>query len=240
MASGDEAGLNSSSAACRLLMLTPEEFRRIDRAGWFAAVSKDCYRIVDVVQGYIKYLQHDQRDSGRTVAEAARHIDIGQRRFFELLDDGAIIRKGKEGYTLEEVRTAYIRHLRNVASGRAGDSDIDLAGERALLARQQTESIALKNAVARGEYAAIDEVCRQVESEYSIVRERLLTIPGKVSDGLANRSREEIEAALLEEIAEALNELNDPTRVAKRAGSADPAPVAMPASAQAAAASQSD
>jgi phage terminase Nu1 subunit (DNA packaging protein) len=238
MADGDEAGLITSAVAGRLLMLAPEEFRRLDRAGWFANVSKDRYRVVDVVQGHIRYLENERRDTGRTVAEAAKHIDMGQRRFFELLDHGVITRKGKEGYGLDEVRLAYIQHLRKVAAGRGGDSDIDLSSERALLARQQTESVALRNAIARGEYASIEEIALQVETEYSIVRERLLTIPGKLSDGLAMRSREEIEAGLLEELSEALNELNDPTRIAQRAGGAGGAPAPVSEGAQAAAPSQ--
>jgi phage terminase Nu1 subunit (DNA packaging protein) len=221
-----DTGVINSAVACRLLMLKPEDFRKLDKGGWFPNVAKDKYRIVELVQGYIRYLEHASRNTGRTVAEAAQHIDLGQRRFFELLDDGVIERKVKEGYALDEVRTAYIRHLRHVAAGRGSDGGIDLSSERAQLARQQTESVSLRNAIARGEFASVEDMGRQVETEYGIVRERFLTMPGKISTGLAMRTAEEIDAVLREEIADALNELNDPTHIAKRGSGGAPPPSA--------------
>lgn len=240
MADGEEeAGLISGAVAARLLLLTPEEFRLLDRAGWFASVGKDRYRVVDVVQGYIRYLQKQGEDAGRTVGEVAQHIDLGQRRLFELLDEGIIPRKGRGGYSLAEVRVAYIRHLRKVAAGRGADPDLDLSSERAMLAREQTQSMALRNAIARGEYVSTEEVGRQVEGDYAVVRERLLTIPGKIADALTGCKREEIEIALLEEISEALNELNHPAGIAGRAGGAEQAPAPSAAGAQAASPPQS-
>lgn len=47
----------------------------------------------------------------------------------------------------------YCRNLREVAAGRLAAGDIDLATERALLAREQREKIAMQNAVTRGELA---------------------------------------------------------------------------------------
>jgi phage terminase Nu1 subunit (DNA packaging protein) len=149
------------------------------------------------------------------IAETARHIDVSRRRFFELLDAGVVDRKPE--YDLDEVRLQYIRHLRKVAAGRGADNELDLAGERAKLARQQTEGISLKNAIARGEYVLMDEVVRQVEGSYVVIRQRLLVIGGKVSDGLAGQSRDVIKAAIDHEITEALIELSEPSLIAERA-----------------------
>ena len=151
------------------------------------------------------------------VIEAAQHIDVGRRRFFELLDDGVIVRKPLDEYDLDEVRFSYIRHLRKVAAGRGVDNDIDLSAERALLARQQTESITLKNSVARGEYVSLDEVVRQVSNIFIVVRQRLLVISGKISDSVAGQPREVIAAAIDLEIAEALKELSEPSLITERA-----------------------
>jgi len=146
-----------------------------------------------------------------TVSECARHVDLGDRRFFELLDDGVFERRAAGGYDLETVRVAYIRHLRKVAAGRGAKTDLDLASERALLTREQTAREALRNAIARGEYVAVEEVGRQVEAEYGMVRQRLLAIPGKCAAALQGLGREECEAVLASEVSEALNELHAPS-----------------------------
>jgi phage terminase Nu1 subunit (DNA packaging protein) len=212
----EDAGLISAQVAARLLTLTPEEFRKLDRAGWFEHAGKDSFRIVDVVQGHIRWLKKQADQTGCTVAQAANHIGVTQRWFFELLDKGIIKRHGREGYSLSEVRGEYMRHLRDVAAGH-GDGRIDLPVERALLARQQTESMALRNAIARSEYVSVVEVRRQLETCFGVIRERLLSIPGKISNALANRSREEIEPILAGEVNEALDELYEPSEVARRA-----------------------
>ena len=61
-----------------------------------------------------------------------------------------------------------------------------------------------------GKFVEIEEVGRQVEDEYNIVRERLLTIPGKIAEALVGATRAEIEMAIRAEITEALEELHNP------------------------------
>ena len=65
-----------------------------------------------------------------------------------------------------------------------------------------------------GKLVPIEDVALQVEKEYGLVRERLLTIPGKLAAQLVGRDQAQIEAALLEEVTEALNELHDPAGAA--------------------------
>jgi phage terminase Nu1 subunit (DNA packaging protein) len=154
-----------------------------------------------------------------TVSEAAQHIFVGRRRFFELLDDGVIERKSQEdGYNLDEVRRSYILHVRQVAAGRGADSDVDLSSVRAQLTQAQTEAVLLKNSVARGEYVAVEEVVRQVQNDYAVVRQRLLSIAGKISDELAHRDREIVHSVIDREINAALEELSAPAELAARAG----------------------
>jgi len=152
-----------------------------------------------------------------TSIEAAHHIDMGERRFRELIDAGVFIRQPRGEYDLDEIRLAYIRHLRKVAAGRGADNDASLTAARAKLTEEQTQMIAIKNAVARGEYVLVEEVCRQVEAEYAVVRERLLTIPGKVADAAAGRPREVVVDILAQEIGGALEDLSEPDRIAERA-----------------------
>lgn len=209
MADGQqESGVISAELGARLLMIEPEDFRKLERKGFFVPVSKNQFRLVEVVQGYIRFLQKERATTGRTSSEAAAHVDLGERRFFELLNDGSITRA--ESYDLDALRTQYIRHLRKVASGRGSNPNIDLGTERALLTREQAEAVAMRNRVARGELVVIDEVGLQVEAEYAVVRQLLLAIPGKLADLLEGMTREQREAAIAKEITEALNELHNP------------------------------
>lgn len=142
-----------------------------------------------------------------TIAEAARHIFLGERRFFELLDDNVIERRPPGEYDLDRVRETYVLHLRKVAAGRGAEKGSDLAAERAKLAREQTEAAAMKNALTRGELVSIEEVGRQLESEYGVVRQRLLAIPGTVAHSLVGLDRASIETLLGTAITDALTEL---------------------------------
>ena len=63
-----------------------------------------------------------------------------------------------------------------------------------------------------GLLVSIHEVRKQVEAEYSVIRERLLTVPGKIAAGLVGLSAAEIGEAILAEITEALSELHEPSR----------------------------
>lgn len=74
------------------------------------------------------------------------------------------------------------------------------------LARRQMQAFERE----QGKLVDIETVARLVEQEYAVVRERLLAIPGKLAAKLVDRTRSEIEAALQEEVTEALDELHDP------------------------------
>jgi phage terminase Nu1 subunit (DNA packaging protein) len=149
-----------------------------------------------------------------SATDAARHIFMSERRFFELVNDGALTRQPVGAYDLDEIRREYVFHIRKIASGRGGAENGGLAAERTKLAREQTDAAAMRNAVTRGDLVSIEEVARQVESEYGVVRQRLLAIPGIVADSLVGRDRASIEAGLNEALAEALSELSTPGQVA--------------------------
>jgi phage terminase Nu1 subunit (DNA packaging protein) len=230
----DTAGTIATDVAARLLMLEPSEFAGVARAGWFKIAAKGRYRLVEVVQGYLKSLTHEI-ERGRTAAEAAVHLDISTRGFLELVERGIIPRPAKANYDLAECRKLYIRQLRGVASGHGdGAAGASLTSERALLAKEQRETITLKNAISRGDFVSLTLIQKALMVIFSVIRERLLTIPGKLADALAMRNRDEIEAILRGEITEALDELHDPTTNVAGSGdrgddqgsAGDPAPAA--------------
>lgn len=68
----------------------------------------------------------------------------------------------------------------------------------------------LEYLVAEGELVPIQDVITKVEAEYTVVREALMGIPGKIAASLVGLDRAAIQAKITDEISEALRELNDP------------------------------
>ena len=86
-------------------------------------------------------------------AEFAEIIGVSEARVSQLVSDGVIVR----GDSAHGWLVAYCERLRDQAAGRAGSEvgGLDLVQERAALAREQREGQAIKNAVARKEFAPV-------------------------------------------------------------------------------------
>ena len=54
--------------AAKLLMVTPEWVRRRTRDGWIPKTDRGRYRVVDVVQGYIRFLKDEARRATKTAS----------------------------------------------------------------------------------------------------------------------------------------------------------------------------
>ncbi len=109
--------------------------------------------------------------------DIANHLDMSQPAVSDFLDKSGI---DWHEVGLDEIRITYIRHLREMAAGRAASGDLDLATERALLAREQRVKIEMQNAVTRGELAPvalIEEVLTKAASKVAGV---LDAIPGMI------------------------------------------------------------
>ena len=82
--------------------------------------------------------------------------------------------------TMDAIRKAYITRLREQAAGRAATGDLDLATERAGLAKAQRERVEMQNAVTRGELAPaalIEQVLSQAAAK---IAGKLDAIPGMI------------------------------------------------------------
>lgn len=109
--------------------------------------------------------------------EIADHLDLSQPAVSQFLAEMGIDWRIAG---MDEIRLAYIRRLREHAAGRAAVGDLDLAGERAALARAQRERIEMQNSVTRGELAPvvlIEEVLTKAASKVAGI---LDAIPGMV------------------------------------------------------------
>lgn len=74
-------------------------------------------------------------------------VGVSQQAVSDLVTRGVLT----DGATAGEWLIAYCGHLREMAAGRAAAGDLDLATERARLAKEQADKIAMQNAVARRE-----------------------------------------------------------------------------------------
>lgn len=104
-------------------------------------------------------------------------VGISQQAVSGLVQRGVLL----DGDSLAQWLLAYCDHLREMAAGRAtGDEGINLATERALLAREQRERIAMQNAERRRELAPA-HLLEQVLSRAGARAAKILdTIPGEV------------------------------------------------------------
>ena len=138
-----------------------------------------------------------------TQAEFAQVIGVSEAKVSQLLADGIIPR----GETAAGWLRAYVDRLREQAAGRAGSESggLDLVQERAALAREQRISVALKNAVAKGEYAPIGLLADVLGAASAAVVDRFEQLEGalrKACPDLQDEARTVIQAT----IASARNE----------------------------------
>lgn len=136
--------------------------------------------------------------SQQTIAD---HLDMSQQAVSQLMDQIGIDWRSAN---LDEIRIAYIRRLREQAAGRAAAGDLDLATERAMLAREQRVRLEMQNAVTRGELAPvalIEEVLTKAASKVAGV---LDAIPGMVRRRVPLLTADDIEL-IAGEIAKARN-----------------------------------
>lgn len=88
-------------------------------------------------------------------------VGISQPAVSDLLSRGVLVANQPVGEWLK----SYCLHLREQAAGRAAAGELDLAGERAALAKVQRERIEMQNAVTRKQLAPvslIEEVLARV------------------------------------------------------------------------------
>ncbi|WP_018991291.1 terminase small subunit [Aromatoleum toluclasticum] len=106
--------------------------------------------------------------------------------------------------SLDEVRVRYIRRLREQAAGRAAAGDLDLAGERARLAKEQADRVAMQNAVTRGELAPVQLIEEVLAKAGARAAKILDTIPGTIRRREPSLSADTI-AAIAKDIAKVRN-----------------------------------
>jgi hypothetical protein len=159
----------------------------------------------------ISYMMKVPMRRGHTAEEAATHITVSPRRFFELVAEGAIPRAKRRGYDLRVVRHAYLAHLRRGMAEQDEAAESSLVGARAALTRAVREGVAIKNAANRGGYVPRDMMSKQLAATFVELSKRALAIC-RIAPAIEIKPRAEVETALRTEVIMALNEMCDPTR----------------------------
>lgn len=138
-----------------------------------------------------------------TQEEFGRLVGISQPAVSGLLADGVLDREGTAGVWLRR----YCQRLREQAAGRLGETDggLDLVQERAALAREQRIAQALKNDVARGEYAPIGLLADVLGMASSAVVDRFDQLEGALRKACPDLP-EDAKDTVMQVIASARNE----------------------------------
>lgn len=165
--------------AAQLLGITPAELAGLVRNGHVRRVDANTYAIATLVQDYVAHVsgQAERAERHPTQKEAGEHLDLSDRSIREL--EVALNLKGID-YTLSQIRIAYIRKLREEAAGRAAAGDLDLATERARLARAQSEKVEMQNAERRGELAPVALMEQALAGAATRATKILDTIKGEI------------------------------------------------------------
>jgi phage terminase Nu1 subunit (DNA packaging protein) len=103
-------------------------------------------------------------------------VGISQPTVSDLMSRGVITEGATAGVCLRE----YCANLREMAAGRMAAGDLDLATERARLAREQADKVAMQNSVTRNELAPV-YLIEDVLAKAGARAARILdTIPGVI------------------------------------------------------------
>ena len=109
--------------------------------------------------------------------DIAEHLDMSQQAVSQLMDQLGMDWRSVD---VAEIRIAYIRRLREQAAGRATVGDLDLATERAGLAKAQRERIEMQNAVTRKELAPIALITEVLAKSAAKSAGQFDAIPGMI------------------------------------------------------------
>lgn len=127
-------------------------------------------------------------------------VGISQQTVSELLMRGVIVQGASAGEWLK----SYTSHLREMAAGRAATGDLDLAGERARLAKAQADRVEMQNAVTRGELAPVALLEQVLTAAASKIAGIFDAIPGMVRRRVPLLTAEDVDL-IAGEVAKARN-----------------------------------
>lgn len=141
-------------------------------------------------------------------SEISSKLGINVATFKDFVARGIIEERDRGQYTLEECAKQYLSHLREIAAGRMTTDGLNLADERARLAKEQADAKEMENMVERGELLYMDDVIKDFEDQLMNCKTKLLATPTKIAaEVFASRDVQEVQELMEEAIKDALSEL---------------------------------
>lgn len=141
-------------------------------------------------------------------SEIAVKLGISVATFKDFIARGIIEERERGQYTLEECSKQYLDHLREIAAGRMTSDGLNLADERARLAKEQADAKEMQNMVERGELLYMDDVIKDFEEQLMKCKTKLLAAPTKVAAEIfSSRDVQEVQEIMEAAIKDALSEL---------------------------------
>jgi phage terminase Nu1 subunit (DNA packaging protein) len=141
-------------------------------------------------------------------SEISSKLGINVATFKDFVARGIIEERDRGQYTLEECAKQYLSHLREIAAGRMTTDGLNLADERARLAKEQADAKEMENMVERGELLYMDDVIKDFEEQLMNCKTKLLATPTKIAaEVFASRDVQEVQELMEEAIKDALSEL---------------------------------
>lgn len=123
-----------------------------------------------------------------TQDEFGRLVGISQSAVSDLKRRGVIA----EGQTLGEWLRLYCSHLEKIGNDRAASGDLELATERAKLAKAQRERIDMQNAVTLSEFGPIAELEKGLSHCMAAVSSKLGDIPNRLAQEVASLNQDDL------------------------------------------------
>jgi len=135
-----------------------------------------------------------------TQRQFADMIGVSESAVSGMVREGVIASGQPVGSWLKD----YCARLREQAAGRAATGDLDLAGERARLAKEQADKIAMQNAEKRAELGPVSSIEQVLTKAAGRISGVFDAIPGMVKRRVPNLRSEDIDL-IAGEVAKARN-----------------------------------
>jgi terminase small subunit / prophage DNA-packing protein len=139
----------------------------------------------------------------------AQLFDCDEKTVRNLANRGIVVKAARGQFVASQSIRNYVRHLRSTASGRGGEEEqLVLTQQRARFAKEQADSVSLKNAVLRGQLVSAREVESRWAGVFSAIRARMIGIVSDAVQALPHLTRHDSET-LDRLVRDALNEAAD-------------------------------
>ncbi len=120
-------------------------------------------------------------------------LDLSVPAISGLARRGVVVRVGRGKYDLQASIHGYCQHLRGQAAGRGGEKAVvGLATERARLAREQADGVAMKNKAMRGELVEASAVEAEWSDMLRTVRAGMLAVPSRCAQRLPHLTAHDV------------------------------------------------